>query len=372
MQKGAPGDHPGTILLMNMETSPRHFAEDPEALEEFVLGRLDQASQQRCEDHLRTCEPCRRAVQVERVIAAGIKRAGRDRIKERLGKLSGIPPGRGVPWPHVISAAAVLLIIVGIGVTQRWFTTHVEPVDAVAPEGMRTEQNAKPVAPRAENEMKTPPSSTEDSNPSVERHLGADRAGTTQESNSKKEVAKGSYAAAPADRLEQAPAPVSKDKQLADNDQPSLAAAAGAQGFWTNGTLMTEAVLKKKTDEGKAAEEMSTGKMKRSDAQLQETDRSGHVIVEQRPVSQLPSTLQHQQQLLSRQTVQTLVRQSEDETRLILYPVSPFDSTQLHYARVQQVAPDSLVLRIGSQQIGYRLPAGALHQVQIDSTKLRK
>jgi len=76
--------------------------------------------------------------------------------------------------------------------------------------------------------------------------------------------------------------------------------------------------------------------------------------------------------LYSRQTIRTLIRQSAHETRLTLYPDSPFDSTQLHSARVQQVAPDSFVVRIGSQQIGYRLPAGALRPVQIDSTKLRK
>jgi hypothetical protein len=357
---------------MNMETPTQHFAEDPEALEKFVLGRLDQPSRERCENHLRTCEPCRQTVQVERIIAAGIKRAGRDLMKERLGKLSGIPSRRSIPWPHVISVAAVLLIIVGVGVTQRWFTTHVESVNTVAPEEMRTEQNVETVAPRAENEMKAPPSSSDDASPSVERHLGADRAGTAQESNSKKEAAKRSYAAAPADHLEKAQAPAIKDKQLADMDQPSVAAAAGALEFWTNGMLTTEPVPSKKTDEGKAERAMPSAGTNTPGIHQQETDSFGHVIVEQRPLSTLPSTLQSQQQLYSRQTIRTLIRQSARETRLTLYPDSPFDSTQLHSARVQQVAPDSFVVKIGSRQIGYRLPAGALRPVQIDSTKLRK
>jgi hypothetical protein len=372
MQKGAPGDYAGTILLMNMETSTEHFAEDPEQLEEFVLGRLDQASQKRCEDHLETCEPCRRRVQVERIIATGIKRAGRDRMKERLGMLSGIPPRRSVPWPRVISVAAVLLIIVGIGVTQRWFITHVEPIDAVAPEAMRTEQSAEPLAPRAENEMKPSPSSTDGSGPSVERHLGDDQARAPQEIRSREAAANRGYAAAPTDRLEKAEAPASKDKQLADMDQPSLAATAGAQEFWTNGTLIAEAVPKKKTDEGKTEMARPSAGINSSDIYQQERDSFGHVIVDQRPLSTLPSTLQSQQQFFSHQTIPTLVRHSAHETRLTLYPDSPFDSTQLHSARIQQVAPDSFVVRIGSQQIGYRLPGGALHQVQIDSSKLRK
>jgi hypothetical protein len=333
-----------------METAGRHFAEDIEELEGFVLGRLDQAAQARCEEHLRTCESCSQAVLVERIVAAGVKRAGRDQLKDRLRMLTGLPSRRGIPWPRVISIAAVILIIVGFGVSQRWLATHIEPKDVVSAEATQEERKDESVVPQAENEQVAPAPSIGRATPSVQRHLGAEQADAPREPNGKGKAEKPAFAAAQADRLEEPPA-----------------MAGGSPGFWTNGTLVTETALKKEASEGRAATTALSGGMNATDADRGKADSFGQVIVEQRPASELPAALQSQQNLKSHQTIQTLVRHVGNETQLTLYPESPFDSTQIHHARVQQVTADSIVVRIGSQLIEYKLPASAMRHT--DSSK---
>jgi hypothetical protein len=353
-----------------METSTQHFAEDPETLEEFVLGRMDPGTQALCEEHLLTCDTCKQNVLVERVIAAGIKRAGRDRLKERLGVIAGTSPSSRIPWPHVLSVAAVVAILIGIGITQRWFVTHVEPKDVAALE--QPQRDEKSTAAEPQKEQGAPPQSATRTLPSAQRRMDAERRNESHDYAPKGGAGKEGYAPAPTDRIEEAPATeTGKDKRRADMAQPTMSLAGGQNEFWANGTLLSVPGAKKEADEGKAVRSKIVGEMNAADAMRDTTDSIGRVVVEQRPVSKLPAALQNQQQFYSRQTIQTLVRQSEGETQLTLYPVSPFDSTQLHYARVQQVAPDSLVVQVGSQRIGYRFPPGTLKQGQTETGRAK-
>ncbi len=361
MQESAAGAFAGTILLENMEISDQHFAEDPEVLEDFALGRLDRDTLARCEEHLRACETCRHAVYVERIMAAGIKRAGRDRLKERLGMLSGMPSRRQIPWPHVLSVAAVLLVLVGVGIYQRWFVTPVEQRDI--------SQLEQPQV--IGKEAKTAPLDAAHPSESAARQLDAEQPRQSEENNVKAQDDKLRGAPAPMNRVEKSSPAASKDKRRTDIASMKSAAMGGGQEFWANGTLITETLSKKEADEGRAAKTALSGAVQAPDVSRAKRDAFGRFTVEQRPAWKLPAT-QQTQQLYDRQTIQTLVRQSEGETQLTLYPSSPFDSTQLHFARVQQVTPDSLVVQIGSQRIGYRFPVGKLEQTQSESEKTNK
>jgi hypothetical protein len=364
MQESAAGALARTVLLKSMETSTQHFAEDPEALEEFVLGRSDPATRARYEGHLRSCETCRQAVHVERIIAAGIKRAGRDHLKERIRTLLGIPLPRRIPWPHVVSIAAVLAILIGIGITQRWFVTHVAPKEVLTSENVPQDQKSVGTSQQLQNQQETNSQPAARATPAKPEQHSTGHGGVTQESNETKSIENQKYAEGLADRLEEAPAVAGKDMRRADSPQsPTVAGGAGPE-FWANGTLITETSAKKETDAGNLAKMKSVDQATAADESRGKTDSIGPVVIEQRPASKLPSMLQSQQQFYGRRTIQTLVRQSGGETQLTLYPEVPFDSTQLHYARLQQVTPDSLILRIGNQQIGYRLPVGALRQTE--------
>jgi hypothetical protein len=345
-----------------MSTSTDHFAQDQELLEEFVLGRLDQESDARCREHLRACETCRQAVQAEQSVAAGIKRAGRDRLKKRIAMLALEAAPRRVPWPHVLSVAAVLLILIGIGVTQRWFTTRLEPEKPTFAETPAAEQKLESPAAKAQLDRAQPAETMSDAASPSRQRGEVERRDESRLGPQKETDERHAYAAAPQTRFEESPALDSKGGRSADADKMVGAARAPGEEFWTNGTLITETVSKKDVMTDRASKPSLAGEMNVSSALREKAEPIGNVVVEQRPATRLPLQMQNQQQLYNRLAIQTLVRLSENETQLTLYPDSLFDSTQVQYARVQQVTPESLVVQIGNQQIGYKLPAGLLRQ----------
>ncbi|MBP1649064.1 MAG: hypothetical protein H6Q30_2509 [Bacteroidetes bacterium] len=355
-----------------MTDAKEHFAEDPELLERYVLDRLDRTSLAQCEEHLRTCATCRQAVQADRMIIAGVKRYGRDQMKERLRTVAGLPPTRRIPWPHVLGVAAILLILFGIGIYQRWFVTSVQPDDIAALQPSGPEEKAGRTAPDREHEK----ASTQQSAPlppegSAGRPEVKDRR-IPAESNAKAETERFGYTQAPTDHREESAAAASKEKQSEQISPPSAALAAAQQEFWTSGTLIAQAAAKKDVDDAKGAKPMMSDAVRAGEESRAKMSTLRQVTVEQRPARNLPASQQVQQQMLGRQTIQTLVQQSGDATHLTLYPESPFDSTQLLYARAQQISTDSLVIHIGSQQIGYRLPVGALRQLETDPAKSKR
>ena len=83
----------------------------------------------------RKCEKCRQAVDEETRIAAGTKLSGRLEMKDRLKALleatehaisSSIKRATvfQIPWMRVASLAAVLLILIVVGVYNNWFSTN--------------------------------------------------------------------------------------------------------------------------------------------------------------------------------------------------------------------------------------------------------
>ncbi len=348
-----------------MDTSVQHFAEDPDALSDYILRRLDRATLARCDEHVQSCESCRQAVHAERTIAAGIKRAGRDQLKERLGMLVGMPSTRRIAWPYVLSVAAVFLILIGIGVYRQWFVTY---NDVAALERPLKEEKADQATPQVPNEQARPAQTASRSSESMPKQRDAGQEHQPEENMAKGKNEKLGYAQAPMDRLEESPAASGKDKGRADIPRSAMVTPQGQQEFWARGTLITQAFDGKETGEDRAAKTLMTDGVHGASARLPAAIASLRVTVEQRSASRLPSDLQRQQ-LHNRQTIQTLVRQAAGETRLTLYPESPFDSTQLRSALAHQVAPDSLIVQIGGQQIGYRFPAGTLGTMQVDTTK---
>lgn len=111
-------------------TPERHWAEDGDLLSRYVLERVPPAGRVELERHLTACAECRALVEQERVLAAGIRRAGRDHLRARLA--AQVRDGRraAVPWPRVLAAAAVLLVIAGVLVVPRWLAVRTEaPVE---------------------------------------------------------------------------------------------------------------------------------------------------------------------------------------------------------------------------------------------------
>ena len=98
----------------------RHWAENEEIVEEYVLGRVKGPLRARLVEHLDSCVQCRTRVRNEVDFAHSVRMFAAARTKEELQELiKGTE--RSIPWPHVMSIAAALFLIVGIGFYNRWF-----------------------------------------------------------------------------------------------------------------------------------------------------------------------------------------------------------------------------------------------------------
>lgn len=119
-----------------------HFSENPELLESYVLGRLDAPTMASCAAHERECRTCREAVAREQMLAAGIRRAGRNALKARIA--SGATPTSRDLWPAILSAAAVVVVMIGVGISERWFVSDKpvaeQPIAQAPAENNQTER----------------------------------------------------------------------------------------------------------------------------------------------------------------------------------------------------------------------------------------
>ncbi|MBP1655643.1 MAG: hypothetical protein H6Q31_244 [Bacteroidetes bacterium] len=138
-----------------------HWTLDEELLAEYVLGRLSDSRREACASHLASCAECRRRLEDEQLLAAGVQRAGREELKARLRERLGIdehqrqgavlgkvaeeamaapysrsasrkeadesrvpvtPPRRGRGWIYAAATAACVVIVTGIGILNRWWS----------------------------------------------------------------------------------------------------------------------------------------------------------------------------------------------------------------------------------------------------------
>ncbi len=104
-----------------------HWTDDPELVELFASGNMRPERKRDLEAHLGQCASCRKTVDREATLREGIRRYGRNTLKQRLRDRLSLTAAPAVPWPHILSAAAVLIIVAGIGIQTRWFQSA-EPV----------------------------------------------------------------------------------------------------------------------------------------------------------------------------------------------------------------------------------------------------
>src|SRR5512143_2531847 len=93
-----------------------HPFRDIEVLEQYALDRLSSSERSAIDLHCRGCEECRQLLEAELRLAAGVRRTARKQMQVRLAERISASRGREIPWPRVIAAAAMVLIVAGVGV----------------------------------------------------------------------------------------------------------------------------------------------------------------------------------------------------------------------------------------------------------------
>ncbi|MDE3058779.1 MAG: hypothetical protein KGJ59_12570, partial [Bacteroidota bacterium] len=98
-----------------------HWTSDADLVEQFLLRRLDSKKISECGMHLYDCEQCRRIVEQEAELIAGIRRFGRREIKKSLRARLKNEEGFSLAWTQIVSvAAAVFLILIGAAIYKLW------------------------------------------------------------------------------------------------------------------------------------------------------------------------------------------------------------------------------------------------------------
>ena len=97
-----------------------HIASDEDLLSRYALGRLNEAEREKVDRHTAGCSACTEALQREMRIAAGVRRLGREALKERLRRRVATEP-RPAGRPRILIAAALVGVIAGLGVYYAWF-----------------------------------------------------------------------------------------------------------------------------------------------------------------------------------------------------------------------------------------------------------
>jgi hypothetical protein len=331
-----------------MEES-RQKPPDLDLLERYVLGRVDPDERTQVQEQLQNSHEWRDALKREQILAAGIRRLGRATIKQRLSERLRTSAHYATPWPRIALAAAVMVVVVGVGILNRWFVSSPTP-DITSVEKLEEADDRprrqQPVDKLAEQEQamtqEVPPQEPP-------RASGYER----------RENAEGQRQDAARD-LE--PASAAEEKRMlgpAVEDQP-------AKIFWTEGTLIPpDPVGSAKADVSESKKESSrdrgiSAETAREEEQLQTYRSRGasdpQFALQQRPFSSLTPSRQQNFSQIPGQTIPTRVEQRGDSLYLTLYTDPPFTETELQTATVLPVTDDSMVVTVGSQRIGYRLP----------------
>ncbi len=358
-----------------------HWTDDADLLAEFVLNRLDASTRQKLEAHMDQCNVCKKAVDTELMIAAGARRLGREELKNRLLKSISVSSSKQAPWPRILSAAAILVVITGIGVYNKWFMVNET--------GIQTEQlghetdasvpRSEPVEPEMlgkQDQRKTETRVHPDGRfvpPAVrKKELTLREAQPATMDERKDQVTprgdvSGDLGLNEARSNEFGQRAESQPEGFVQNSEPALQGVTASQNrsTWVQGTILNSSIgVQQEYAAESAAKLRSLAKGSRVQQELKDKDdvsgTTRQYTIEQQPSVALPLFLQ---QLQHTNTVQALVEQSETGgIRLTLFLDSLLADSELQDATVQQVTEDSILVLIGGQIIGYRIPGAAPFQ----------
>jgi hypothetical protein len=335
-----------------------HIASDEELLSKYALGRLLGSEQEKVDRHTAGCPACMEALRREMRVAAGARKLGREDLKAELKRRIAAPPVRAA-WPRIVSVAAALSIIAGLGVYYAWFTGRgslSSPVGGSPPLAGRTE------------------SLKQDEGNAPARELGEK---VTAEKPPESPAPAGAHAAANQEgSASHAPRSADNERRT-EPPRGGVAASGGAPmeepggGFWSDGIVeRAGAALDAAAARGGVSAGEKNALLFKSKALKKEADQTkdapprpeGQYLLRQKPASALAGGPERSGR--DQQMVPTRVDQRGSTTTMTLYLDSLLDENDLKRGRVEAVSDDSVVVTLGGKKILYRFPPGQAAQQQ--------
>ncbi len=311
-------------------TNEKHWTDDEEVLEDYVLSRIEDSVRARLDAHLKSCAQCRERVESEAGLAAGIRQFEASRIK---GQLQALTNGRrrSVPLPHILSMAAAIVLIVGIGFYNRWF---MNAVPQPAPLEIAEQQKEVSSTPKD-----TPP--TRDDDKSVKKHeevngLGESTSTSKSRSNSQPSTAPEGF--------------------LAD-EKESLTAAVGSEPYELTGFLLRKEVH-------------ISGESESISGAAEKSARQEDIVVHQNQAALKDSEVRKTGNLVILRGEEKADRVAEPDGQvrcsiervdslfyLTIFMTQGNSLGDPRLVRARLAGPDSLVLVLDKAQLGLRLPS---------------
>lgn len=351
-----------------MDQEKKYWTDDPELVKKYVLGKLSDDERKKFDEEIADCERCKASLQRELQLAAGIRRHGRDQLKSRLRmKLRREQSQQIFRYQMIGLAAAVVVIAIGVGVYQVWFS------EVTAPKKFN---NREIVIKQPETPQETSKSGDENKS-----HDEKDAGKMQKKSVSKSATEKRDLAAAQGTAMKKEEKVVSPSRQgfaeLAESaggaeSKLEVAERAApvkpkrnipAQTIWLIGkvvmiedqkpTTLSDAQPQSLTSE--QAQKKATQSVEQRSRRM--TVKRGSVdeqiVLQQKSFRDLPRS--RQTQIARKNLVETLVQQNADGLSLTIYS-DVISAEEIESATIETVGSDSLIIETSSQRIYYRLP----------------
>ncbi|MBI3787949.1 MAG: hypothetical protein HY276_06800, partial [Ignavibacteriales bacterium] len=374
-----------------------HWTADAELVERFVLNRTEPNERKTLEAHLAVCENCRRVVQSEQEFAAGVRRFGRDELKARLKQRIGETKSRQLSWAQVISVAAAIVVLVTIGIYNRWFF---QKPDLITTTEQISREPEKIVAAPQEEKKENQPKPAESKDEMVERKQasvpqsrGGGVTALTDAEKTKKSAQEELRINAEHDQTGRVVTPQSsgaaggagKESVLGIKADNAIALQrVNVPEMWVEGVMLPD--RREQFAAPNAAPVFGAKALKLEERQTRDSRlkmQSNWQVVARGENSQaitlnqmLASSVQVFQRRIQKQanvgSIRTRLNQTPGGLEMTLYLDTLFGDSVFQKARVEPVNEDSLIINIGSQRIGYSIPGGWGNQTMQNKMKQKQ
>lgn len=323
-----------------------HWTDDPDLLDRYVLERVGQSECELLEHHLLECEQCRRVVQQERELVAGIVLSGRERMKGVLREsLKSGETNVFQRYQFISLAAAVLIILIGLGVFRFYVGSLEWPV--------KFSSRNYVVKQSAGDSSAATGGAKERSALQAENSASGNMAGTGTPAHQETEL------------------------NNVDDFQTELGGDRNPKAFWLLGTVVMTSETNGKVHLSAKAENEEI-REKRMEEKFSGQGRvftirkdgvSQTITLRQQLSKFLPDA--QMKQSVDDRTIQTLVEKTPRGLNLTLYRDTLFQSFQIQQATIEPTTQDSLIIVLANERIAYRIPGGWSAQ-QSTNTKIER
>jgi len=334
------------------EENKKYWTDDDELVEKYVLGKISAEEKRRLDAEIADCEACKEKIREESELIAGIRRHGRDWMKSQLRtKLRRERASQFYSYQYIGLAAAVIIIAIGIGLYQVWFS------DLVAPKQFQQQEIV--LKPREDTTGSKIVVDDRIEQRSEQQQQRSEIADNRVRNNT---IPSSSGAGAASERAQE-PSVAKADADAATGES-NIAEQSSA--IWLIGKVVmigeesgTRTVAASKSGarekgERALAKESATESEQKEKVYAARSAKDEGIVLHQRAVKDLPAGRSAKAQ---HHEVETLVERTKEGISITLFDdsVKPAD---LQQAIVETFTNDSLVVSLPNQRIAFRFPEG--------------